>query len=595
MAPKRKELYRLGEADLEIFEKSLEDRNYFLDYYLRSPTSGTYFRPEYRLSNYPEAEDYPWLYNALVVWQNAYDALLAWWHYYDEPDQFDYDGDTIYVKRGRKGLIFHRHHGIRLLQWQQDVCAAEQPQILVLGGFGSGKTSGVLAGDALYYGATVPGYRCIFLGQHYTQYEEALKKVKALTDGTLYQKLFILAENRKPYPEIRMGNDLVGENNLIQCFSAGGSNGTAGMLSTEVDQVIVDQAEAVEDYPTMIREMGTRMRGQYQGREMMQRLVMLANQQFNDGMYDLAEKAITAPQMVRVFRPSTWENRTLTPTQLKNFIGYVGGSDEDIRVHMEGGDVIGGGEIFPASTIRQCHDPSLDDQMKLLNKSNPTGNYISERKECGIFEWVTEPLPGHLYCQIADAGTDNPPHRNSACIGVWDITNCPTDAAKLVAFFWVFGNNLPDPWVLKYVECATKYSTQLNNAFDATGTGAGYERWFPILQQLIAEPMSFNGGNKLRYIHAAQILMGRSQGSLMRMPNLPPMFRQMANYHLPDDTLRQDIVSMLILTAGWLERTFYHNLALPSPTELEENPYDVFDRYAPETEDRYGGALESHW
>lgn len=190
-----------------------------------------------------------------------------------------------------------------------------------------------------------------------------------------------------------------------------------------------------------------------------------------------------------------------------------------------------------------------------------------------VYEWEIPPKAEHIYAVAADPGWGNPPERNSAVILVWDITNFPTTPAFLTAFYWVFGNNSPLPWLAKYQELVFRFQALAANGFDSTGAQAGYERLTEI-SALQPTPVILNQTKKLTYLNLSKKMAAEGY---FQIPDIPHFFSQLAKYDVPDDKMRQDIVTALFVSAALLEPYYWY--ALQPQQQVENYHIDPDDRY----------------
>jgi len=161
---------------------------------------------------------------------------------------------------------------------------------------------------------------------------------------------------------------------------------------------------------------------------------------------------------------------------------------------------------------------------------------------------------------------------------VFDVTNFYTKPASLAAFWWVDGNHSPQPWLAAFREYAYRYKCIGKCAFDATGTGAGYNEPSHGIQELMPWPVKFTGSSKYMGVNLAKTLMGRG---LILFPNIPMLWTQLSKYRLPDDKIRQDLVMCIVVACMYLNYIFYfHKEELPlKEGDQAEESYQSVGRY----------------
>ncbi len=567
-------LHQLNEGELAIFKKVEEtgDPNWFTSFYLRGDNSGTWWKPDATSSQ----------------WKNGYDALHKTWTKLKKPPSFEFSDNkySVITQGDPDNPSFHHHHGFLFQPWQKDVYSAKQRISVIFGGFGCGKTMLGIA-SMLQRAATLPGYRGLVLAPNSTMTNEVFTQAVQLMYDTKFEDRFLIKATEKPFPRIVIGNSLVGDRNMIQFFPIGDSVGVKKILTLTIDEAFIDQAEQLDDVPGIVRAVGSRMRGMYKGRERLGKMTFSANADYNDGLWDLFDEQTKDPERVIGFQPKTWDNPFITDDQIASIKKDVGGDKESIRVHMEGGRPIAGGEHFSAVTLQLCKSTNLDDLMRRAIDTGLDGHMYETREKIGVVHWALPPREGRKYLTVADPGYDNPPNRNSPVIMVFDYTDFPETPAFLWAFHWVDGNSSPEPWLQKFTECLHTYGSFMSNAFDSTGPQAGYERLVPHLNDIHASGISMGGNNKFVYLNTAKRLAARG---MFQFPAISGIFQQLSRYKLPDHKLRQDIVSTLLVASAWLESVFYSamNEQYDSRSEIE---HDIEDRYQ---RDRTGRTSDRH-
>lgn len=532
-------LYELTDGELAIIRRAQEtdDPNWFLDWFLKSETTGTYFKP----------------YASTEVWAKRYDALYNAWQDQNEANRFLYKGNEYQVRMKRdldKPIFFH-NHGFRLLPWQIELFQQRKNINVVVGGYGCGKTGGMVA-LALYQLATVPGYRIAFTAPSGNQAMEAYKLANNLITNTLYQQKFLLGKTLKPPATITVGNSLVGDGNTMEIYSIG--DDVSKIETFNLHAAVVDQAEKFENINEVIRVIGSRFRGQVQGYEIEGNMYFLANSADNEPLWRLYDEAESDPDRVQAMSPTTYDNIYITDEQLVNIEKNVGGDDQSIAVHMKGARPLGSGEHFPKHVLEKVLSPALDEMMANGRKVDPHSYIIEEHDKVGIVRWELPYESGHDYLVVFDPGTDNPPNRNSAVGLVWKYTDFPTAPASLVGFSWVYGNHSVEPWIAEYMRLVDKFRAKYSNAIDATGWQSGYVEGIWAFDDEKPGAMSLTISKKARYLNFAKRMSARG---LLKAPFIPPLFSQLSRYRLPDNNISQDIVMAYILSAGWLEHLLY--------------------------------------
>ena len=261
---------------------------------------------------------------------------------------------------------------------------------------------------------------------------------------------------------------------------------------------------------------------------------------------------------------------------------------------MKGKRPVGDGDHFSKEVMLAMQDPTLDDIMKQgLEQQEESGQHLGfvyEKTKAGVTKWLLPYNPDRKYLVISDAGTKNPPYRDSPPIMIWDITDFPGPLEmpipmQLVGFWWVYGLNKIVNWANAHNEMVHRYKAIGSNGFDATGFQSGYDQWLHALKGTLAEKISLAGNNKALCLNAGKIMTSRY---LVKAPvGIPAVYEQLSRYKYPPEPkrLRQDIVMTFIMSCWYAQRLFYI-----SDEPFEERPYhDPYDRYEPTFgENRFG-------
>lgn len=556
-------VYTLNDNERKIIQKSKKNRNEFTDFYLRGDSTGTWWRPVTVASEVPEIK------GMIDRWTQGYERLREKWILLDRIPEFWHREKLfrVVIEEDPDYPAFHNHHGFLFQDWQLEAVTAPQSMVVMIAGYGSGKTMAVLA-DMLYLAATVPGFRALALAPHSIQANAIYDEAKLLFEGTLYKQRFVTSMPTKPYKRIVIENDLVGQNEIV-CYSIG--DGPEKIKTLSVDYIFVDQAEDVEDMEYLISVAASRFRGQVRGRPRMSKLVFAANSEDNPQLWDLFDEAETDPEGVKAITATTFDNIYNTPKQLKEIERRVGANKHMKDQHLRAQRPIGSGEHFPAETIRKIHAHWLDIEMEKAIAGNIPGWKLQSVPKAQVVQWEMPYDPKNIYLTIADPGTANPPYRNSAAIMVWNITGFPKNPAHLTAFSWVFGHGSPNPWIDQYYTYVQKYNCITRNGFDATGPQSGYEDLVYIIQEVMAEKFYMTSGRKWAALNAAKVMCSHG---LIQVPSLPLLQAQMSKYRIPDDKIAQDLVMCLSMSCLWLERLWHitYDNEQEEPEEEQRRP-----------------------
>jgi len=578
--------YTLTDGDRQIFALAQSNANFFTDFYLRSPKSGTYWLPD------DENEDR----------LQAYELLYQMWVLAGKPpkqltvEQEDGTRITYLIEPHVTSYpVFHHNHGFLFMPWQLEFHHCSQNDITVIGGFGSSKTTAG-AMSLLVNAARLRGFRGAFMAQVSYQANQAYEITCQIMADTPFSDRFLEKTLSRPPATIRLAHNGIGRSQIVYQTIKEASN----ILSLEFDMVVVDQAELFGDLRSeVIIPVGSRLRGVVQGRPRLGRFALLANSGDNPQLWDRFDDARLDPKNMRSFQISTYDNIYLTQRQIADYKRRIAQDAQSEDQYLRGQRPPGMGKHFPIHVLDLCRDTTLEDINRRGMEHDEAGYTYEEARRVALHNWSIPPLPHARHLLVADPGWDNPPDRNSAVLMVWDITHFPDEPASMRAFRWVFGNNRAGPWLEAYMEYLSIYrcdqhfrNLQLEwpklepgyNAFDATGLQKGYDELVFDEYGVVPDTLSMAGANKFALLNHTKVLMGRG---LLKMPYIPHLWNQCMNYRLPDTKLRQDIVMALIMSGGWLVRAF--GLTAEETEQFVRS--GITDRYARKGV-RYGGRSE---
>lgn len=554
----RKSLYRLTREEREIFEEAKNGNiDVFTNYYLKGPTTGTLWTPGRRREPFKE----------------GYDRLLRIWREAQKPSSFVTQGQNYNVLLKHEFSdefpnlpAFHYNHGLMLFPTAREIAKANQRVQLVLGGYGSGKSQN-LTQIYLTWLAIYDEFHAIVLGPQRKQAAVIYQKAMNAISGTLYEERFLVGNPRSPNEAIQVANDYVTSTismpNTMTCYPLVDPTTFKNM---EFDAALIEQSEMFFDFDSIIEFLGSRMRGRTTrtGRARLGVMHFIANSEFNPAMWDLVDRAEVEPKRYRVFVFSSYDNPYLTDDDLDNMEQDVGGTEEAIEVKMRGGRPLGDGKKFTRVMLKTMSSPQLDEELDAGIAANLSGYLRKKEVGIGTYEWGLPYKDDHVYCVIADPGSENPPQRNAYGIMVWDITQFPgpremRQPATIAHMVWGYGNNDTSRWASHYADLVRYYRCEYANAFDATGLQTGYDQWMVALEDLFPEKINMGGNAKFDAINSGTMLASLG---LFRVPaSFYGFFDQMSHYDYPEpDKLRQDLVMTFIMSAWWLRRTFSDQL-----------------------------------
>jgi hypothetical protein len=561
-----KALYKVNPQERIILDKAKDgDIDLFMDFYFRSPNSGTWWLPGAKTEH----------------WSTGYDRLVKEWERLGKPDgKFSswHNGVSYRVfmnhemsKKFPDMPAFHHNHGILMLDWQKELHNDRHAFRTIVGGFGSGKTLAVVL-SFLIYAATLPGYRGLALAPFSKQAKEVYVLAMSAIRNTKYEERFLRGSPSSPFPTLIVGNDYTNTENTIECYGIGDKDDADKLRTLTADNALIDQAEKIMDLQSVIRDVGTRFRGREltSGRSRIGTMTFLANSGINDELWSLYDRAEVDPDKFYSLSPSTYDNIYLTDADIERYEVQVGDGDDNKRMYMYGGRPLGDGSEFSRVIMDRVRDPSLDELHEHLTRLGQKTTRFTTAGS-GVTEWTLPYDPSRTYVVVSDPGTAAPPHRNSPVIMVWDVTDFDVNhPMTLSGFYWFNGRTDISVWAATYATVVDTYHAIGRNGFDATGYQKGYERWIQILHNLIAEKFELTATNKPMMLNDAKMLSSRG---LIRMPvAVSSIYTQLAFYTFPEpEGLKQDLVVTYMMSAWYAKRLFYMSFK-----EEEKRKFDAW-------------------
>jgi len=504
----RKEPYRLTDAEIEIVERGIYEPDYITDYFFRKP-----------------GREKGWIFD----------------------DNFDPEG-----------------------AWQRDVHLAAQKRIIVIGGFGCGKTRGIGV-SACVWSMTTLDFAFMNCAPFSWQTELMYKFIINLSRDTPFEKL-IYRSPMRPYPQIELRfyfKDMLVVSS--QEFMSVDENASA-ILSWEGDWVNIDEAGQIDDLEGTIRNLGSRLRGTINGRERLGRMSMVSNSWDNPTMWERYELAMSQPEDYLSITVSSRHNHNVTEEQLKFMLQDIP-KDEHERF-IDGARPEGRGRYFSKPKVYRCEDQYYADYILDRFTSHEPGYAIETLRGAGVVYFQTPAVKGHSYMVLGDPGIDNAPNRNSPCIMVWDVTDFPKKKANMVAFWWGAGFGSITPFINRLLYFMSDYDP-IFTGVDATGPQkntneilnlvltsertdeAKMQEWLGAadrtrITNLNVEGLDFSTGRKAAYLIAGRMLI---EANLMIWPKFVIGMRsQLTNYDPEKDRIHnpkiaQDLVATYCMSS----------------------------------------------
>jgi hypothetical protein len=427
---------------------------------------------------------------------------------------------------------------------------APQPNVIHLGGVGSGKTMGEgmsLVADCM----TTPYYLALNTSISSFQAKLMFDKVMPYLNQPRVDR-FIKDIRTRPYPEVIFWND-----SKFACM-------TAGHLATlirgsEWDRINGDEF-GYERYEETIFALRGRLRGSRpDGTYRKARLDITTTPTEVEWLrrwYDRGDRNSGSdeyePQRYLSLRSTLFDNIHIPEWQRTEIM--AGYTEEMVQQEIMALFPDWGDAEFPLKFIDACEDVWLNDQMEQF--TNPVveqedgsvvagtplpGAVTLELPRVGVVRWELPYDPMRVYVLATDPGTSSPPKRNSPVIFVFDVTEKPY---QLVFFHWVSGNGSYMPWLNGMKYALEKYRPLLRG-IDATGTQKALDELVFEREGIPVDSVNF-ARDKEGMLNALKLLF---QNHELRFPYIKGLRHQLRTYKVPDKDLVQDIVSALMVFA----------------------------------------------
>jgi len=508
-----------------------------------------------------------------------------------DPDQFT---DYFFRPHGEdKGWRFDENFTPEGA-WQKTVHVAEQRDITVIGGFGTGKTVGI-GMSATVWASVTRDFKFLNVAPKAWQAKLMYDAILTNARNTRFEDL-IWEKPRKPHPKIviryKIGKVLY--ESSLEFMSA--DKDATGILSWEGDWLHIDEAGLLDNLEEVIINAGSRLRGAVRGRSRLGRFSMASNSWDNFYLWYYYDQAAGDPENFLSIVVSSRHNKNITPQQLARMLARIP-ADERPR-YIEGLRPEGKGWYFSKEKIYDCEDPLAGSIIEAQAGRDASGFAYEKLYGAGVIHFKIPPRPGRLYMVFGDPGTGAAPQRNAPVLMVWDVTSFPQRPATLMAFWWGNGGGRISPWVEKMFDFIKEYRP-IYAGVDATGPQKnmnylinehlfkerfkhegidgepGYLSPFGMVRGIGS--LDFSGAMKHTYLQASRLLI---EANLLSWPKAVVGIRsQLSNYDPENDKrIAQDIVATIGMSAHAI-RIWFH----VDPQSLIAETRQVVDQPADET------------
>ena len=444
-----------------------------------------------------------------------------------------------------------------------NMCLASQADIIVIGGFGTGKTVGV-AMMACYFGCTLPWFKFLNIAPTSWQAKQMYDAVLQEATGTPFERL-IWEKPRRPYPKFVLRFQ-VGEviyQSTLEFMSA--SDDAVGILSWEGDWINIEEAGLLDNLSSVVTSAGTRLRGSVRGRPRMGRLSMISNSWDNVDLWSYFDLAVAKPDKHLSMLVASRHNKNITDSQLEGMTGRI--KEEERDQFLEAGRPMGRGNYFSRAAINSCEDTLAEEVVEKHLQLQTPGYDLINAYGPGVVYYLSPRKADGIYIILGDPGTGTVPNRDAPVIMVWEVPpDFPHSAAKLIAFWWGDGHKAITPFVDKLLELRKMYKPVVCGV-DSTGPQKNMAEMINIqylglsVEEIDETPMvgiaglDFSGTKKSGYLVVARMFI---ESKLMTWPEFIAGIRsQLSNYDpAKDRKIAQDIVATVAMSA-WVMRIYF--------------------------------------
>ena len=448
--------------------------------------------------------------------------------------------------------------------WQKTVCMAAQTDIIVIGGFASGKTGGI-GMAACYWGLELPWFKFLNVAEVTKQAQQMYDYILMASYGTPFARL-IWEKPRRPYPKIVLKYQ-IGEaiyESSMEFMSV--DEDATGILSWEGDWINIEEAGLLDNLEEIVVSVGSRLRGSVRGRPRLARLSMISNSWENTYLWYYFDQADTEPDDYLSMVVATHHNHNVTPKQLAKMLKRV---PEDERPRwFEGTRPEGKGKYFNKQKIYDCENQLIGEFITQKAQEGAEGYLVEGLHGAGVVGFMTPPKKEAIYIELGDPGTLAAPSRDSPVVMIWEVPpDFPANSAKLACLWWGNGHGAISPWVYRLLELRELYNPVFCGV-DSTGPQKNMAEMINVQYLGLTEQpesdtptlgvagLDFSGTKKSGYLVVARMFI---ESALLTWPKFVIGLRaQLSNYDpIKDKKLAQDLVAGVAMSA-WAMRGLFN-------------------------------------
>lgn len=460
------------------------------------------------------------------------------------------------------------------IPWAHDVVHVDYSQYCIIGGVGSGKTLNVVMA-AGYFCAMLPNFRYLGTAPKSWQAEQSWRDYLVYvldwenrSDHPRRITKWIKNIKSRPYPIIEFVNGSTMEFKSLD-------RDAQSILTWSGDMAAVDQAEDPSvDLESVMSNLGSRLRGSVGSRARLGKFVIMANSAYKPILWEVYDSFESDPnQYAKIL--TTYDNPYLTKRQIRDIERLFRDKEEAERL-LRSKRPLPKGKEFTENLIKIAQSKELDKIMEDALESGDTGYAMEDSQSAGIVRWMTPPEDEKMYVMTGDPGQANPPYRNSAVIMIFDVTEFPSEPAKLALFHWVYGRGSYWPFINAMNHYYELYNP-VEAGFDSTGTQKAFNDLGILDDDKMWTPLNMQG-KKMHMVLCLKVLMGNG---MIKMPkSLYSIWNQLLMWHMPDKSLRQDIASTLFMMGYMLNQLLPQKYQESEEDERFEKEMLNADRWA---------------
>lgn len=462
--------------------------------------------------------------------------------------------------------------------WQELLHKASQKRIIVIGGFGSGKTKGV-AMSACVWCTTTTDFAFMNCAPKAWQSELMWRFIIDMSRNTPFERL-IYEMPKRPFPKIELRFWV--HNVLVVStmeFMSVDKNASA-ILGWEGDWANIDEAGQLDDLGDTITNLGSRMRGAVNGRERLGRLSMISNSWDNPDMWYRFDLAASWPEDFLSLTVSTRHNHNVSDNQLRLMLKDIPESEHERFI--DGTRPEGRGNYFSKSKVFACEDETYAKFITEAVKGSADGYFLETIHGAGTVFMRIPPSKEGMYVLVGDPGVGDAPNRNAPALMVWNVTEFPMERATLAAFWWGSGRGSITPFIHMLLTFMVDYhpmftgvdstgpqknTNEILNTYiksqrldkDQTNQWLGNVDLSKLVNTTVGG-LDFSGFKKPAYLIAGRMLI---EAGLLAWPKLIHGLRsQLTNYdpakdRIGEPKIAQDLVACLCMAAHTI-RVLFH-------------------------------------